>query len=287
MWRSDGTPEGTRMVHDVVPGPSSSRPQQFTVSGDHLFFVANGNVAGEGANFELWAMALNEPPVAVCQDVTVEADAECEADADVDGGSFDPDSNPITVDSSPPGPYGIGMTTVTLTVTDDSGESDSCEAIVTVVDVTPPEISVAVAPEMLWPPNRQMADIQAMVAATDACGVPAVTLDSITHDEAGGDSTVDIQGADLGTADLDFQLRAKRDGHGDGRVYTIIYTATDSSANSASASAFVYVPHDRRARVRPGAIRQGEENAGVGDFSDGTDTDSGLRGRRDPVGRSD
>lgn len=55
------------------------------------------------------------------------------APEDVDDGSSDPDGDPITFSLSPPGPYPPGTTQVTLTVTDDKGESDTCSATVTVV----------------------------------------------------------------------------------------------------------------------------------------------------------
>jgi hypothetical protein len=82
----------------------------------------------------------NDPPVAVCQDVFLEADENCVADASVDGGSFDPDGDPITVVEAPSGPYPLGETTVRLIVTDDFGLSDSCVAVVTVVDTTQPTV---------------------------------------------------------------------------------------------------------------------------------------------------
>jgi hypothetical protein len=45
--------------------------------------------------------------------------------------------------------------------------------------------------------------------------------------------------------DTHFQLRAERMGGGDGRVYTITYTATDDSGNSTTEIAEVRVPHNR------------------------------------------
>jgi len=88
----------------------------------------------------VFGQPANNPPVAICQDVTVVAGPDGTADADVDGGSSDPDGDPITLDISPEGPYPLGETAVTLTVTDDNGASDTCTATVTVVDTTPPEV---------------------------------------------------------------------------------------------------------------------------------------------------
>jgi len=82
----------------------------------------------------------NNPPVAIVQNVIVSADSNCQGITSIDNGSFDPDNDPIIVNLNPPGPYPLGDTLVELTVTDDSGESDSASAIVTVEDTTPPEI---------------------------------------------------------------------------------------------------------------------------------------------------
>jgi len=83
----------------------------------------------------------NHPPTAICIDVTVDADSSCEASASVDGGSYDEDGDPITLDQEPPGPYSLGDTDVILIVTDDEGLADTCDAVVTVVDVTPPVVT--------------------------------------------------------------------------------------------------------------------------------------------------
>jgi hypothetical protein len=84
----------------------------------------------------------NQSPVAKCRSVTVSAGPACAANASIDDGSFDPDSgDTITLSLSPPGPYPLGATSVTLTVTDNHGDSTQCTGTVSVVDDTPPTIT--------------------------------------------------------------------------------------------------------------------------------------------------
>jgi YVTN family beta-propeller protein/cysteine-rich repeat protein len=82
----------------------------------------------------------NRPPVAQCQNVTVNACGG--VTASIDNGSSDPDSgDTITLSQSPAGPYGLGTTSVTLTVTDSHGATASCTGTVTVADQTAPSIT--------------------------------------------------------------------------------------------------------------------------------------------------
>ncbi|MFH1679240.1 MAG: C10 family peptidase, partial [Candidatus Eisenbacteria bacterium] len=281
----------------------------------------------------------NNDPVAVCQNPVVNADpVACAVDVSVDGGSFDPDGDAITLTQSPPGPYGVGMTPVTLTVEDEHGCTDECEATVTVVDVTPPlitcpgdvtvecsdhcgtpasdpqliaffagvsasdacdasvlisddrppcfplgpttvtftatddannqsscqpvvtvidttppEISIEADPDYLWPPNHKMVDIEVTATVDDVCDDdPVVLLDTIWSnepDDGNGDGSFpnDIQACDptYPCEMFEFQLRSERMGGGDGRVYTIVYSATDVSGNTAYDTAEVVVPHDQ------------------------------------------
>lgn len=50
LWRSDGTPAGTYLLRDINPGSRAANPEQLTVVGNLVFFVAT--VAGMGT--ELW-----------------------------------------------------------------------------------------------------------------------------------------------------------------------------------------------------------------------------------------
>jgi PKD repeat protein len=75
----------------------------------------------------------NRPPVAKCGNVSVPSGphAHCLASASIDIGSYDSDpGDTITVAQSPPGPYPLGPTIVTLTVIDSHGASRICQATV-------------------------------------------------------------------------------------------------------------------------------------------------------------
>ncbi len=111
-------------------------------------------------------VCTNQPPDAVCQDVTISTDPGIctAASASVNNGSSDPDpDDSITLDQTPAGPYGLGPTPVTLTVTDTQGATDSCEAVVLVVDTELPAISC---------PAPQTAECTGASSANVAVGPP-------------------------------------------------------------------------------------------------------------------
>lgn len=145
----------------------------------------------------------------------------------------------------------LGSTPVTFTARDDTGNSSDCTANVEVADTVDPTITLSLDRTTLWPPNHRLVDITATVGVSDVCDPNvAFVLTSIVSDEpdnglGDGDTAGDVQDAAFGTPDLRFRLRSERSGTGDGRVYTVVYTATDGSGNSASTSATVEVPHDR------------------------------------------
>jgi endo-1,4-beta-xylanase len=112
-------------------------------------------------------------------------------------------------------------------------------ASVEVLDITPPVLTVSVTPNMLMEPNHKLVDISASITVVDECDAnPQVKLVSISSDETDnglgdGETSRDIQDADIGTDDHTFRLRNERSGLGDGRVYTIVYEASDASGNTA------------------------------------------------------
>ncbi|HJZ62799.1 MAG TPA: PKD domain-containing protein [Candidatus Acidoferrum sp.] len=145
-----------------------------------------------------------------------------------------------------------GTRAFTLTVTDPGGLSSSASTQVTVQDTTAPSLSVSLSPNSLQPPNHKLVPIYAAVSASDACSANlAVSLVSIISNEpdngtGDGDQPNDIQAISggpvpVGTDVRSFLLRAERSGGGDGRIYTVTYSATDAAGNSTSASSVVVV----------------------------------------------
>ena len=124
-------------------------------------------------NIRLCQTITNQAPLALCMDTNVTAGTACNAPASVDAGSFDPDGDALTVTQSPPGPYPLGTTLVTLTVTDADGASSVCTARVTVVDAAPPSITcpsnIAVERE-----NEGGAVVTFTAAGADACSEPTI-----------------------------------------------------------------------------------------------------------------
>ena len=181
------------------------------------------------------------PPVAQCQDVSIQA---CSApQADVNNGTFDPDGDAFSVEQTPAGPYPLGTTRVTLRAIDALGLSSSCQANVQVFDKTPPSLSaVSASPSSLWPPNKRMIGVALTVSAADGCtGNVSNTcrVVAISGDDSATSADWRITGA------LTAELRADRTGQGSGRTYTLVVRCTDGSGNTADASASVVVPHDQ------------------------------------------
>jgi photosystem II stability/assembly factor-like uncharacterized protein len=118
------------------------------------------------------------PPAAICQNVTVPANAQCQGSASaaqVDGGSFDPDGGPVSLNLVPPGPFVLGPNNVTLEVTDAAGQTETCTAVVTVIDVTPPVLNCPVSVNVNCV-NANGATASFATSAADNCGAAATPV---------------------------------------------------------------------------------------------------------------
>jgi len=161
------------------------------------------------------------------------------------------DGNPDITNDAPVF-FPSGQTTdVIFTAMDVCGNATPCTTSVTVVDTTPPVIGVELSRYELWPPNHKMSEITATVTVTDICDpAPTWVLTSIVSNEpdnglGDGDTDNDVQEADFGYEDAVFKLRSERSGGGNGRCYTITFTASDDVGNTADSVLCVSVPHDR------------------------------------------
>lgn len=104
----------------------------------------------------------------------------------------------------------------------------------------------------IWPPDHRMVDIllSTAVAVTDADSDPvSVVVSAITQDEAvseAGDGNTSPDATGLGSEIA--SVRAERAGGGNGRVYNIVYTASDNRGGSCSGTVVVTVPHSQNGR---------------------------------------
>jgi len=120
-----------------------------------------------------------------------------------------------------------------------------------ILDTTPPVISLAVTPTILWPPNGKMVPVTISGTITDAgSGVNARSANFAVHDEyhlIQPHGTIALDSA--GNYSFTILLQASRNGNdGDGRRYTIRVTATDNAGNRGVKQTSVTVPHSRRHR---------------------------------------
>jgi len=121
----------------------------------------------------------------------------------------------------------------------------------------PPGCSGATAsPSMVWPPNGKMIPVS-ILGVTDPEGDSvALKVMGISQDEPG----VAFSGIGSSVA----QIKAERDGKGDGRVYRILFEAADPSGASCTGEVRVCVPHDqgKGGCVESGALVPSSVDAG-------------------------
>lgn len=143
-------------------------------------------VTDENNNFQTCTAIVTveetENPVAICQDITVELDETGQASIepeDINNGSSDVcglaslEASQTEFDCSH-----VGPNTVTLTVTDNNGNISTCDAIVTIVDVTAPEAlcqDFTVALDAMG--SATIAPAQVDNGSSDACGIESLALD--------------------------------------------------------------------------------------------------------------
>jgi sugar lactone lactonase YvrE len=151
-----------------------------------------------------------------------------------------------TVDENTPGPY-----TITYTATDGTHTATATRTV-NVVDTSGPTITINPNQQMsLWPANHKYQTVTVtdfVLSASDACDstvnrskvyIVKITSDEIENGNGDGNTSDDIV---IAPGCKSAQLRAEREGGGDGRVYTITFKVVDAAGNFATATATVTVP---------------------------------------------
>jgi hypothetical protein len=107
-----------------------------------------------------------------------------------------------------------------------------------VTDNGSPDCSGATAsPSLIWPPNGKMVPVS-ILGVTDPEGDSiALRITGITQDEPGANFS--------GIGSSVARVKAERAGKGDGRVYRILFEATDPSGASCAGEVTVCVPRDQ------------------------------------------
>ena len=152
---------------------------------------------------------------------------------------------------------------VTFTATDRQGNSATVTRLVRVRDTTAPAITIAAAPLNIWPPNHKYVTV-----SLSALGISVRDMDpnvrpenvritKVTSDEADdgygdGDTAHDMVVARDGRS---VQLRAERDGSGNGRVYLVHLAVTDRAGNTGRVTYRVNVPRNANGTAIMDAVR--------------------------------
>jgi uncharacterized repeat protein (TIGR01451 family) len=147
----------------------------------------------------------------------------------------------------------VGTYTITYNATDPSGNAATpVTRTVIVQDTIPPVITLNGVTPSMWPPNHKYQTFGVtnfVTGVTDSCdttlGIGDVVIEKVTSDElensAGDGNTLNdiVIAADCRSV----QLRAERDGGGNGRVYTITLKVSDGY-NTTRVPVKVVVPHN-------------------------------------------
>jgi len=248
-------PNGLVLVNGLMewtPNYSQAGVYEIMLTADD----GNGGIVTE--TITITVLNTNRPPVASAgTDITTEC-AGLTTAAQLDGsGSSDPDSDLLSflwstgaTTAITSNAFALGETNASLTVTDPEGLSDEDEVLITIVDTTPPSISLTQAAAVLWPPNHTMVDAISGITATDVCGGAVdlnvtVTSNESTNGAGSGNTGIDWEVVEALDGTHSVSLRAERSGRGDGRLYSIEIVATDASGNSAEQTVTVAVPKNK------------------------------------------
>ncbi|MBI5208056.1 MAG: right-handed parallel beta-helix repeat-containing protein [Candidatus Firestonebacteria bacterium] len=140
----------------------------------------------------------------------------------------------------------LGIYEIFLEVSDGVNPAVKNKITIVTLDTTAPTLTPESNIMILWPPNDKMVDILISANVQDNSG--SSILDVIVNCADPDLDENDILVVDINqtTGLIKLQLRAKRTGYSNERIYNIAITATDASLNSSSAAVSIVSPHDQR-----------------------------------------
>ena len=245
----------------LVSPATNNAPAAFPLGPTTVTWTVADNHGHTATDTQVITVVDKTPPgLTVPPDSSAFANSSCQAlIPDVVSGSTASDNcGAATVTQSPaagtvvgPGPHSI-----VVTATDAAGNHTDKTVTFTVIDNTPPTITLNGNVITLWPPNHQYQTVQVsdlVASASDQCdagiNLSSVYISQVTSDEAenengNGDGNT-LNDIVIAANCRSVQLRSEREGNGNGRVYTITFKVTDTSGNVTTTTAKVTVPHSQ------------------------------------------
>jgi len=241
-------PDGDPLTITVTPTTLVLGANTVTVTaGD-----GNGGMCSTDITVNVVDNSAPVPDVATLSDATGECSVTLTAPTATDNCAAS-----ITATTSDPKTYTTqGTFSVTWTYDDGNGNTSQQTQNVVVDDVTPPTITVSSTPITLWAPNHKYVtvDVSDFVSSvSDNCNDTLLASDVIIT-MATSDEEEDANGGGDGNTLNDIvvapdcqsvQLRAERQGGGNGRVYTIHLSVDDGNGNIGTETGQVTVPNSQ------------------------------------------
>ncbi|HYC62806.1 MAG TPA: cadherin-like domain-containing protein [Thermoanaerobaculia bacterium] len=223
----------------------------FFGSDSFTYTIDDGDGGNDTATVSVTVTSVNDAPVAagdayaMNQDTTliVPAPGVLGNDTDVDGDTLSAvlstNASNGTLALAPNGSFTYtpdagfaGMDSFTYTAHDGATGSNTVTVTIQIADTQAPTITASVALSQLWSPNNKLVDVGFSLNAVDNSS--GVTTSVVVYSDEPAATDDDAVGM--------LQLRAQREGSGDGRVYLIRVSATDGFSNTSHSCLTVVVP---------------------------------------------